>query len=47
LLKVDVDAWLAEVPMINKHIDQFGDRLPDALLRKAALPEEQLLKAKN
>jgi phosphoenolpyruvate carboxykinase (GTP) len=31
LLDVDVDAWRAEVPLIEAHYAQFGDRLPTAL----------------
>ena len=31
LLDVDVDGWLAEVPLIREHFAQFGDRLPAAL----------------
>jgi phosphoenolpyruvate carboxykinase (GTP) len=31
LLDVDVDGWLAEVPLIRDHFAQFGDRLPTAL----------------
>ena len=31
LLAVDVDAWRAEIPLIEEHYAQFGDRLPAAL----------------
>ncbi len=31
LLSVDVDAWRGEVPLIEAHYAQFGDRLPAAL----------------
>ncbi len=31
LLRVDVDEWKAEVPLIREHYAQFGDRLPAAL----------------
>ncbi len=31
LLTVDVDAWRAELPLIETHYEQFGDRLPRAL----------------
>ena len=31
LLSVDVDAWRAEVPLIEEHYALFGDRLPNAL----------------
>jgi phosphoenolpyruvate carboxykinase (GTP) len=31
LLRVDGDEWKAEVPLIERHYSQFGDRLPEAL----------------
>jgi phosphoenolpyruvate carboxykinase (GTP) len=31
LLRVDVEGWLTEVPMIAEHFDQFGARLPHEL----------------
>jgi phosphoenolpyruvate carboxykinase (GTP) len=31
LLRVDGDAWRAELPLIEEHLAQFGDRLPAAL----------------
>jgi phosphoenolpyruvate carboxykinase (GTP) len=31
LLSVDAEAWRAEVPLIEEHYAQFGDRLPVAL----------------
>jgi len=31
LLRVDVEGWLTETPMIAKHFDQFGDRMPREL----------------
>ncbi len=31
LLSVDLDAWRAEVPLIEQHYSAFGDRLPRAL----------------
>jgi len=31
LLRVEVDGWLTEAPMIAKYYDQFGDRLPREL----------------
>jgi phosphoenolpyruvate carboxykinase (GTP) len=34
LLKVDMDAWKAEIPDIEKHFAQFGDRLPDRLKKQ-------------
>ncbi len=34
LLRVDVDAWKAEIPDIEQHFAQFGDRLPKRLKRQ-------------
>jgi phosphoenolpyruvate carboxykinase (GTP) len=34
LLKVDMDAWTAEISDIEKHFAQFGDRLPDRLKKQ-------------
>jgi len=34
LLRVDVDEWRAEVPSIEKHFEQFGDRLPKRLRKQ-------------
>ena len=31
LLSVDADAWRAELPLIEEHYEQFGDRCPQAL----------------
>ena len=31
LLQVDVDAWRAEVPLLEEHLGLFGDRLPAAV----------------
>jgi phosphoenolpyruvate carboxykinase (GTP) len=31
LLTVDADSWRAELPLIEQHYEQFGDRLPRAL----------------
>jgi phosphoenolpyruvate carboxykinase (GTP) len=42
LLKVDVDGWLAEVPLIKEHYDTFGDRLPDKLRSEVSLLEQRL-----
>ncbi|MEX0942273.1 MAG: phosphoenolpyruvate carboxykinase (GTP), partial [Pseudomonadales bacterium] len=30
LLRVDIDGWLNEVPLIHEYYDKFGDRLPKA-----------------
>jgi phosphoenolpyruvate carboxykinase (GTP) len=34
LLRVDLDAWRAEIPDIEKHFAQFGDRLPERLKKQ-------------
>jgi phosphoenolpyruvate carboxykinase (GTP) len=34
LLRVDVDDWRAELPLIEEHFAIFGDRLPPALLEE-------------
>ncbi|MEW6349942.1 MAG: phosphoenolpyruvate carboxykinase (GTP) [Thermodesulfobacteriota bacterium] len=42
LLRVDVDGWKAEVPLIEQHFETFGDRLPDALETELAGLKERL-----
>jgi len=42
LLKVSADDWRAEVPLINEHYAQFGDRLPEVLRREVADLEQRL-----
>jgi phosphoenolpyruvate carboxykinase (GTP) len=34
LLSVDVDGWLAEIPLIREHFDKFGTHLPEGLNRE-------------
>jgi len=34
LLSVDVEGWLAEIPLIREHFDKFGDHLPEGLSRE-------------
>ncbi len=46
LLSVDVDGWLAEVPLIRKHFDQFGDRLPKGMTEEVDKLEARLKKTK-
>jgi phosphoenolpyruvate carboxykinase (GTP) len=36
LLRVDVEAWRAELPDIERHFARFGDRLPERLRRQMA-----------
>ncbi len=47
LLAVDVDEWLAEVPLIKEHFETFGDRLPAELWQEMADLEERLQEAKE
>ncbi len=42
LLKVDADAWSAELPDIEKHFDQFGKRLPSRLSDQLTKLKERL-----
>ncbi len=34
LMKVDADAWKAEIPDIENHFSTFGDRLPERLKKQ-------------
>ncbi len=45
LLRVDVDGWLQEVPLIREYYRDFGARLPKALRRQLQLLEERLEEA--
>ena len=45
LMKVDVDGWLAELPLIKSHYASFGDRLPAGLDKELAELEKRLLAA--
>jgi phosphoenolpyruvate carboxykinase (GTP) len=42
LLAVDVEGWLAEVPLIEEHFAQFGDKLPAELTQELRRLEERL-----
>ncbi|MGH9296925.1 MAG: phosphoenolpyruvate carboxykinase domain-containing protein, partial [Acidimicrobiales bacterium] len=42
LLRVDVDEWKAEVPLIAEHFARFGDRLPAALRSQLDALERRL-----
>jgi len=42
LLRVDVEGWKAEVPLIREYYAQFGDRLPQALSDQADTLEKRL-----
>ncbi|HET8990549.1 MAG TPA: phosphoenolpyruvate carboxykinase (GTP) [Acidimicrobiales bacterium] len=42
LLRVDLEEWRAEVPLIREHFAQFGDRLPGALAAEVDALEVRL-----
>jgi phosphoenolpyruvate carboxykinase (GTP) len=44
LLRVDIDGWIAELPLIRKHYERFGARLPQEL-RDELLALERRLQA--
>jgi phosphoenolpyruvate carboxykinase (GTP) len=46
LLKVDTEGWLAELPLIKKHYESFGDRLPAGLNKELNELEKRLAAAK-
>ena len=47
LLRVDVNGWLQEIPMINEYYDKFGSHLPAELREEVKRLEQRLLKAKQ
>jgi len=42
LLNIDIEAWRAEIPDIEKHFAQFGDRLPNRLKKQFEALKERL-----
>jgi len=46
LLSVDVEGWLAEVPLIKEHFAKFGDHLPEGLQDEVAGLEQRLKSTK-
>ncbi|HPS92924.1 MAG TPA: phosphoenolpyruvate carboxykinase (GTP) [Deltaproteobacteria bacterium] len=44
LLKVNIDAWRAEIPNLEAHFAQFGDRLPQRMKRQLDELKERLKK---
>jgi phosphoenolpyruvate carboxykinase (GTP) len=42
LLRVDADAWRAELPDIEQHFAKFGDRLPERLSEQVGALRERL-----
>jgi phosphoenolpyruvate carboxykinase (GTP) len=47
LLSVDIEGWMAEVPLIKEHFAKFGDRLPQGLQEEVAGLEQRLKAAKR
>jgi len=47
LLRVDLDGWLAELPLIDEYYTQFGDRLPQALRDELRAMKDRLEAAKS
>jgi phosphoenolpyruvate carboxykinase (GTP) len=42
LLRVDVEAWIEELPGIRKHYEKFGSRLPQGLVEELGALEQRL-----
>ena len=42
LLRVDIEGWRAEVPLIREYYAQFGDRLPQGLADQVDTLEQRL-----
>jgi phosphoenolpyruvate carboxykinase (GTP) len=47
LLSVDIEGWLAEVPLIREHFSKFADHLPPALKKEVDDLEDRLRKARK
>ncbi|MCH8890969.1 MAG: phosphoenolpyruvate carboxykinase (GTP) [Myxococcales bacterium] len=47
LLRVDVEGWLAELPLIDEYYAQFGDHLPNALRDELHAMKDRLEAAKS
>jgi phosphoenolpyruvate carboxykinase (GTP) len=47
LLRVDVDGWLSELPLIREYYAKFGDRMPKALVAELDAMRERLEAAKS
>jgi phosphoenolpyruvate carboxykinase (GTP) len=46
LLAVDVDGWLAEVPLVREHFAKFGSHLPEGMKQEVDDLEKRLTAAK-
>jgi phosphoenolpyruvate carboxykinase (GTP) len=47
LLRVDIDGWLAEIPLIESYYQQFGQHLPEELAEEVEQLKQRLQKAKQ
>ncbi len=47
LLRVDMDGWLEEIPLIRQYYAQFGDKVPAVLQQEVEALETRLLSAKQ
>jgi phosphoenolpyruvate carboxykinase (GTP) len=47
LLDVDIDGWLAEIPLIREHFAKFGSHLPQGMSDELASLEQRLKEAKT
>lgn len=47
LLRVDIEGWLQEIPLIYQYYEQFGERLPAQLLEEVKRLQLQLENAKQ
>jgi phosphoenolpyruvate carboxykinase (GTP) len=47
LLSVDIEGWLAEIPLIREHFATFGNHLPKGLQDEVAALEQRLKSAKR
>ena len=46
LLNVDLDGWLAEIPLVREHFAKFGSKLPQALTDELDALEQRLKNAR-
>ncbi len=47
LLRVDVDGWLSEIPLIREYYESFGDHLPQELVKELDDLEKRLEQSKS
>jgi phosphoenolpyruvate carboxykinase (GTP) len=46
LLRVDIDGWLGELPLIREYYEKFGDHMPKALVAELDAMKDRLESAK-